>query len=157
MHSKQWGRLLTAMITPNDKNGEVDARQAAALAQQLLDHGSDGLVLWGTTGESPVLSAEEKERLYAAVREKTGAAGLLIAATGTNSTKKTVEQTVRAAQLGADGAMVVVPYYNKPSQNGLYEHFRAVASSTDLPIMIYNVPSRSGVAIEAETVARLAG
>jgi len=156
MTTKKWGRLLTAMITPYDNAGEVNVQQAATLAEKLLQHGSDGLVLWGTTSESPALSMNEKERIYTAVREKTGTTGTLIVATGTNSTKHSVEQTIRAQHLGADGVMVVVPYYNKPSQSGLYEHFRSIASSTDLPVMIYNVPSRSGVAIDVETVARLA-
>lgn len=156
MMTKKWGRLMTAMITPFDSTGEVNIQQAAVLAEKLLQHGSDGLVLWGTTSESPALTTYEKENIYTAVREKTGDASTLIVATGTNSTKASVEQTIRAQQLGADGVMAVVPYYNKPSQNGLYEHFRAIALSADLPLMIYNVPSRSGIAIDVETVARLA-
>lgn len=154
--SVQWGRLLTAMITPYERGGNVDYAQAAALAQRLLANGSDGLVLWGTTAESPVLSADEKERIYTAVRERVGAKELLLVATGTNDTRKTIANTVRAAELGADGVMVVAPYYNKPSQKGLYEHYRAVATSTSLPILIYNIPSRTGVSIDAETVAKLA-
>ncbi|MGG4496552.1 4-hydroxy-tetrahydrodipicolinate synthase [Brevibacillus reuszeri] len=154
--SVNWGRLFTAMITPYDQAGEVDEQKAAELAEHLLQHGSDGLVLWGTTGESPTLSAVEKDRLFVAVKERIGTKGTLIAGTGTNDTRTTIAQTLRAKELGADGVMVVGPYYNKPSQNGLYEHFRAVAESTDLPIMLYNVPSRSGVSIAPETVARLA-
>lgn len=152
----QWGRLLTAMITPYDRSGNVDYDKAAGLAQRLLANGSDGVVLAGTTGESPVLSSEEKERLFAAVRDRVGSEGLVIAATGTNDTRKTVEFTARAARVGVDGAMVVVPYYNKPSQSGLYAHFRAVADASDLPIMVYNVPSRTGVSIAPPTMAQIA-
>ena len=152
----QWGRLLTAMITPYDRSGNVDYDKAADLAQRLLASGSDGVVLAGTTGESPVLSSEEKERLFASVRDRVGSEGLVIAATGTNDTRKTVEFTARAARLGVDGAMVVVPYYNKPSQSGLYAHFRAVADASDLPIMVYNVPSRTGVSIAPPTMAQIA-
>lgn len=152
----QWGRLLTAMITPYDQRGSVDYDKAGELALRLLANGSDGVVVAGTTGESPVLSPEEKERLYAAVRDRLGSDGLVIAATGTNDTRKTADLTARAARLGVDGAMVVVPYYNKPSQNGMYAHFRTVADGTDLPIMVYNVPSRTGVSIAPPTMARIA-
>lgn len=151
-----WGRLLTAMITPYDKDGNVDYGRSGRLAKHLLDNGSDGLVLWGTTAESPVLSTQEKENLFVAVKEEIENAGPLIVATGTNDTRQSVEQTINAQKLGADGVMVVVPYYNKPSQKGLYEHYKAVAESTDLPVMIYNIPGRSGTAIEVETTARLA-
>jgi 4-hydroxy-tetrahydrodipicolinate synthase len=144
------------MITPYDRSGNVDYDKAAGLAQRLLANGSDGVVLAGTTGESPVLSSEEKERLFAAVRDRVGSEGLVIAATGTNDTRKTVEFTARAARVGVDGAMVVVPYYNKPSQSGLYAHFRAVADASDLPIMVYNVPSRTGVSIAPPTMAQIA-
>lgn len=153
--TKQWGRLLTAMITPYDKVGNVDYNQVSDLATNLFQNGSDGLVLWGTTAESPVLSVEEKERIFHTVREKSEVNGSLIVATGTNDTKTTIANTIRAKELGADGVMVVVPYYNKPSQRGQYEHFRAVAESTDLPIMIYNIPGRTGINMDIETVVRL--
>ncbi len=151
-----WGRLLTAMVTPYDGSGSVDYVAAAALARRLVANGSDGVVVAGTTGESPVLSFEEKEALYVAVKEALGSRGLVIAATGTNDTRRTVEWTARAARLGVDGAMLVAPYYNKPSQNGLVLHFRAVAEATDLPLMVYNVPSRTSVRIAPETMARIA-
>mgnify|MGYP001360981696 CR=1 FL=1 len=152
---KNWGRLLTAMITPYDAEGNVDYDQATTLAKVLLENGSDGLVLWGTTGESPVLTLEEKELLYKHIREAFPEKPLIVA-TGSNNTKDTVEMTKRAGELGADGAMVVVPYYNKPSQQGLYEHFKAAAESTDIPIMIYNIPGRTGITMDVETVGKLA-
>lgn len=150
-----WGRLMTAMITPYDTNGNVDYEKAAHLANGLFKNGSDGLVLWGTTGESPVLSNNEKERLFNTIKEKSECSGPIILGTGTNETKKTIEMNTLASKLGADGVMVVAPYYNKPSQKGLYEHYREIAESTDLPIMIYNIPGRTGVTISTETVARL--
>ena len=151
-----WGRLWTAMVTPYDGLGNVDYTVAASLARRLVANGSDGVVVAGTTGESPVLSLEERERLCAAVKEGVGSEGLVIAATGTNDTRKTVEWTVRAARLGMDGAMLVAPYYNKPPQSGIYQHYRAVAEATALPLMVYNVPSRTGVQITADTMARIA-
>ncbi|WDL98548.1 4-hydroxy-tetrahydrodipicolinate synthase [Alicyclobacillus sp. ALC3] len=151
-----WGRLLTAMITPYDVAGNVDHERACRLAEHLIDHGCDGVVVAGTTGESPVLSSDEKEHLYVSIKERIGQRGLVIAATGSNHTKNTVDSTVRAAKLGLDGVMIVVPYYNKPSQEGLYQHFYSVAQSSDLPVMIYNIPSRTGASISPDTVARLA-
>lgn len=150
-----WGRLLTAMITPYTQEGEVDGNQAAKLAKILFENGTDSLVLWGTTGESPVLSWDEKLLIYEKVREENPGKPLIVA-TGSNNTKDTIEMTKRASEIGADGAMVVVPYYNKPSQRGLYEHFKAIAESSDLPIMIYNIPGRTGITMDVETVAKLA-
>ena len=151
-----WGRLLTAVITPYDKYGNVDYTAAADLSEYLIQNGSDGVVVAGTTGESPVLTETEKQRLCLSIKERLGDSGIVIAATGTNNTAKTVEATRWAHDNGLDGARVVVPYYNKPSQQGLYEHFQATAEASQLPIMIYNIPSRTGATLSVDTTARLA-
>ncbi len=151
-----FGRLLTAMVTPFDDQGVVDLALAGRLARHLVDEGSDGIVVCGTTGESPTLSWEEQHQLIETVRKAVGPAVKVLAGTGSNSTAEAVEATREAAAAGVDGALVVVPYYNKPPQDGLEAHFRAVAASaSDLPLMLYNIPGRTGCSLEPSTVAKL--
>lgn len=150
------GRLLTAMVTPFDNRGEVDYHQAKRLATSLLASGSDGLVISGTTGESPTLTQEEKLRLFQEVKAAVGGRGGVIAGTGNYSTRESIELTREAERIGVDAALVVVPYYNKPTQEGLYQHFRAIAEATSLPCILYNVPSRTITNLAVETVVRLA-
>jgi 4-hydroxy-tetrahydrodipicolinate synthase len=152
---KELGRLITAMVTPFTESGEVDYEQAKKLALALLDSGSDGLVVVGTTGESPTLLKSEEVKLFAAVKEAVGDRGLVIAGTGSNSTAEAVEATREAEKVGVDACLLVVPYYNKPTQEGLYQHFATIAGSTSLPCILYNVPSRTAVNMAAETVIRL--
>ena len=151
-----FGRLLTAMVTPFDGQGNVDFSMAGRLACHLVDQGSDGLVVCGTTGESPTLSWDEQAQLLAVVREAVGSAVKVLAGTGSNSTAEAVEATAHAAAAGADGALVVVPYYNKPPQEGMEAHFREVAAAApELPLMLYNIPGRTGCSLAPATVARL--
>jgi len=151
-----FGRLLTAMVTPFDGDGRVDLALAGRLARHLVDEGSDGLVVSGTTGESPTLSWQEQHQLLEAVRQAVGPGVKILAGTGSNSTAEAVEATNQAALAGADGALVVVPYYNKPPQEGLEAHFRAIAKAApELPLMLYNIPGRTGCALAPATVARL--
>ena len=151
-----FGRLLTAMVTPFDGQGNVDFSMACRLACHLVDQGSDGLVVCGTTGESPTLSWDEQAQLLAVVREAVGSAVKVLAGTGSNSTAEAVEATAHAAAAGADGALVVVPYYNKPPQEGMEAHFREVAAAApELPLMLYNIPGRTGCSLAPATVARL--
>ncbi len=150
------GQLFTAMITPMNKDGSVNYRAAVELARRLSENGSDGVVLSGTTGESPTLSFDEKVKLFSEVTDALGGQVEIIAGTGSNSTDDTIALTKAAENAGVDGIMLVTPYYNKPSQRGLYEHFKAVAQQTSLPIMIYNVPGRTSSNILPETVAQLA-
>lgn len=152
---KDPGRLLTAMVTPFDEKGEVDYEQAKKLALALLDSGSEGLVVVGTTGESPTLVREEELRLFAEVKSAVGDRGAVIAGTGSNSTTEAVATTRGAEEAGVDGCLLVVPYYNKPTQEGLYEHFRTIAESTSLPCIVYNVPSRTVTSLSVETTIRL--
>ncbi|MFC1897648.1 4-hydroxy-tetrahydrodipicolinate synthase [Chloroflexota bacterium] len=152
---KKIGRLLTAMVTPFNEEGMVDYEQAKKLALALLNSGSEGLVVVGTTGESPTLIREEELRLFAEVKSAVGERGAVIAGTGSNSTAEAVEATKKAEGVGVDACLLVVPYYNKPTQEGLYQHFKAVAQSTDLPCIIYNVPSRTITNLSAETVIKL--
>ena len=152
---KEPGRLITAMVTPFAENGEVDYEQAKKLALALLDSGSEGLVVVGTTGESPTLVREEEMSLFSEVKSAVGNRGMVIANTGSNSTAEAVEATRGAEQIGVDACLLVVPYYNKPTQEGLYQHFRTVAQSTSLPCILYNVPSRTAVNLLVETVIRL--
>ncbi|OGO01511.1 MAG: 4-hydroxy-tetrahydrodipicolinate synthase [Chloroflexi bacterium RBG_13_53_26] len=147
------GRLLTAMVTPFDEDGEVDYRQAKRLAQALLKSGSQGIVVSGTTGESPTLTKEEKLRLYAEVKSVVEHG--VVANTGTYSTKASIELTREAEQVGVDAILIVVPYYNRPTQEGLFQHFKSIAQSTCLPCILYNVPSRTVTSLSAETVIRL--
>jgi 4-hydroxy-tetrahydrodipicolinate synthase len=150
-----FGRVLTAMVTPFDKQGAVDYAQAGRLARTLLDNGSDSLVVSGTTGESPTLTTEEKLRLFQTVREAVGGRGKVIGGTCNYSTQESIELTHLAAGT-IDGVLMVVPYYNNPPQEGLYLHFRAIAESTALPCVLYNVPSRTVRNMEAATTLRLA-
>ena len=151
-----FGRVVTAMVTPFAPDGSVDLALAGRLADHLVRHGSDGLVLCGTTGESPTLSWAEQHALFAAVKEAVGGRAALLAGSGSNCTAEAVEATAEAAALGADGALVVVPYYNRPPQEGLEAHFRAVAAAAPgLPLMLYNIPGRTGCNLDPETSARL--
>lgn len=151
-----FGRVLTAMATPFDESGAVDFEQAASLAKHLVANGSDGIVVAGTTGESPTLSDEEKIRLVRTVKDAVAGRALVVAGTGTNDTRHSVHLTKDAQRAGADGILLVNPYYNRPSQDGLYAHFRTIAESTPLPCMLYNIPGRTGVNTAPETIARLA-
>ncbi len=149
------GRLITAMVTPFNEKGGVDYEQARKLALALLDSGSDGLVVVGTTGESPTLTLEEELRLFAEVKSAIGERGAVIAGTGSNSTAEAIEATKEAEKIGVDACLLVVPYYNKPTQEGIYQHFKAIAGSTSLPCIPYNVPSRTVVNLSADTVIKL--
>ena len=149
------GRLLTAMVTPFDREGNVDFAQSQRLASALLDSGSDGLVVGGTTGEAPTLSHDEKLRLFAAVKETVGGRGAVLAGTGTNDTAASSELSQEAERTGVDGLLLTAPYYNKPTQEGLYRHFEAIARATRLPCVLYNIPSRTGVNMTADTTLRL--
>jgi 4-hydroxy-tetrahydrodipicolinate synthase len=149
------GRLITAMVTPFDEQGKVDFAQAKKLARALLNSGSDGVVASGTTGESPTLSREEKLRLFAEVKEAVGEKGTVIAGTGNYNTAESAELTREAEKTGVDAILLVVPYYNKPTQEGLYQHFKTIASATKLPCIVYNVPTRTVTSLAPETVIRL--
>ena len=149
------GRLLTAMVTPFDSHGEVDYQQARKLALALLDSGSDGVVVSGTTGESPTLSKEEKLRLFAETKSAVADRGVVVAGTGNNDTKESQDVTREAEKIGVDACLLVVPYYNRPTQQGLWEHFRNIAQSTTLPCIIYNVPSRTVINLTADTLIKL--
>ena len=149
------GRLLTAMVTPFDAEGAVDYHQAKKLARALLDSGSDGLVVSGTTGESPTLSFEEKLRLFAETKSAIANRGTIVAGTGSYNTKESQQLTKEAEKIGIAACILVVPYYNRPTQQGLFEHFKAIAEATTLPCILYNVPSRTVTNIAADTVIRL--
>jgi 4-hydroxy-tetrahydrodipicolinate synthase len=151
----QFGRISTAMVTPFDSKGHVDFAKTTQLINHLISNGTDSLVVAGTTGESPTLTKEEKVALFDHVVKVVDKRVPVIVGTGSNNTYATIELTKKAAQLGVDGIMIVAPYYNKPNQEGLYQHFKAAAESTDLPIMVYNIPSRSVVNILPETIIRL--
>ncbi|QHT46709.1 4-hydroxy-tetrahydrodipicolinate synthase [Bacillus sp. SB49] len=150
-----FGKVLTAMVTPFDKGGELDLKRTTELVEYLLANGSDGLVVTGTTGESPTLSADEKVTLWTHVVQVAGGRAPVIAGAGSNNTRESVELSKRAEQTGVDAVMVVAPYYNKPNQQGLLRHFQAVAGAVRLPVMIYNVPGRSSVTIAPETIIEL--
>lgn len=151
-----FGRILTAMVTPMNEELQVDYDSARNLAQYLIKHGSDGIVVCGTTGESPTLTDDEKVRLFKVVKDAVGSTGIVIAGVGSNSTAASVELAGRAVSTGVDGILTVVPYYNKPTQEGMYRHFEAIAKSVALPIMLYNVPSRTGANLLPATVKKLA-
>ena len=151
-----FGRLLTAMVTPFDPDGKVNLEQAQKLAAYLVENGSDGIVVAGTTGESPTLTFEEKVDLFKAVVEAVGGKATVIAGTGSNATQSSIKLTKAAEKAGVDGVMLVTPYYNKPSQKGLIEHFQTIARATSLPVMIYNIPGRTGVNILPKTMAKIA-
>ena len=151
-----FGRILTAMVTPFTENGDVDYERAIKLANYLFDNGSDGIVLCGTTGESPTLSWEEQHDLFIAVKGSLDSSCKVVVGTGSNCTSEAVEATKKAYSSGADGALVVVPYYNKPPQEGLYKHFSAIANSAkDLPLMLYNIPGRTACNLLPDTVKKL--
>jgi len=150
-----FGRVLTAMVTPFDAQGAVDYKRAQELAEALVASGTDGLVVTGTTGESPTLTTEEKLSLYRAVRDAIGTRATIVAGTCNYNTAESIELSNEAKECGVDGILGTVPYYNKPPQNGLYAHFEAVARAVDLPIILYNVPSRTATNMSAETTIRL--
>ena len=151
-----FGELLTAMITPFHTDGSVDFECTARLAQYLVENGSDGVVVTGTTGESPTLTDAEKLALYSTVVEAIGGKGVVVAGTGTYDTRHSMELSIKAAELGVDGIMAVTPYYSRPPQAGIVAHFTAIADSTDLPLIVYNIPGRTSRLIEANTLAKLA-
>ena len=151
----RFGRVITAMVTLMTADGAVDCDAAIALADHLVGNGSDGIVVSGTTGESPTLTVEEKVSLFKAIRGAVGNRAKIIAGTGSYNTAETIELSRAAERCGVDGLLVVAPYYNKPSQEGLYQHFMAVADATDTPILLYNVPGRTITNIDAGTVVRL--
>ncbi|MEJ7789325.1 MAG: 4-hydroxy-tetrahydrodipicolinate synthase [Thermoleophilaceae bacterium] len=150
-----FGGILTAMVTPFGENGDLDEAATAALVRHLLANGSDGLVLAGSTGEGSTLDDEEKLRLWQIGLAEGGGAPI-IANTGSNDTRHSVELTQRATELGVDGVLAVTPYYNKPNRRGLIEHFRAIAGATDLPVIVYNIPSRCVIDLPNELLAELA-
>jgi len=143
------------MVTPFDEKGAVDFEQAKRLAHALLDSGSDGVVLSGTTGESPTLTTDEKMRLFSEVKQSVGDKGAIIAGTGTYNTAESIELSQEAEKQGVDGLLLVVPYYNKPPQEGMYQHFKAIADKTSLPCIVYNIMGRTGVNMTDETTIRL--
>jgi len=150
-----FGQVLTAMVTPFDQNGEIDFNATKTLVEHLITNGTDGLVVAGTTGESPTLTTEEKIELFKCVVEAAAGRVHVIAGTGSNNTQASISLTKLAEETGVDGIMLVAPYYNKPSQEGLYQHFKTIAQSTSLPVMLYNIPGRSVVNISVETIVRL--
>jgi 4-hydroxy-tetrahydrodipicolinate synthase len=154
---RPFGRVLTAMVTPFDEDGKVDLKVAQELAAYLVDNvGNDGLVVNGTTGESPTTTDREKEQLLRAVVEAVGDRATVVAGAGTNNTEHSVELARSAEKAGAHGLLVVTPYYSRPPQEGLYQHFWTVADATDLPVMLYDIPPRSVVPIQVDTLKRLA-
>lgn len=150
-----FGQVLTAMVTPFDQNEEIDFPAVTNLVEHLVANGTDGLVVAGTTGESPTLTTEEKVELFKFVVKTVNGRVPVIAGTGSNNTRASISLTKLAEEAGVDGIMLVAPYYNKPSQEGLYQHFKAIAQATALPIMLYNIPGRSVVNISVETIVRL--
>ena len=153
--ARPFGSLLTAMVTPMTADGSVDYAAAAALAVHLIEHGHDGVVLNGTTGEAPTTHAPEKADLIRAVVEAVGDRGVVLAGAGSNDTRHAVRMAEQAAEAGAQGLLVVTPYYSRPSQEGIFQHTVAVAEATDLPIMLYDVPGRTVVRYAPETLRRL--
>ena len=147
--------MLTAMVTPFNDKGEVDYDQAKKLALALMDSGSEGLIVVGTTGESPTLVREEEYELFRVVKEAIGDRGAVVAGTGSNSTTEAVQATKGAEKIGVDACLLVVPYYNNPTQEGLYRHFKTIADSTSLPCILYNVPSRTVRSLTVDTIVRL--
>jgi 4-hydroxy-tetrahydrodipicolinate synthase len=153
---RPFGSVLTAMVTPFTSAGELDLKAAQQLAVHLVDHGNDGLVISGTTGESPTTTDAEKDQLLRAVVEAVGDRAHVVAGVGTNDTHHTLELARQAEKAGAHGLLVVTPYYNRPPQAGLVHHFTSAADATDLPVMLYDIPVRSGVPIETATLIVLA-
>lgn len=153
----EFGRLITAMVTPFDENGQIDWDTTRRLIDYLIEEQqSDSLVVSGTTGESPTLEEDEKAELFRFVVEHAAGRCKIIAGTGSNNTAHSIHLTKVAEDAGVDGVLLVAPYYNKPNQEGLYQHFKAIAGSTKLPVMLYNVPGRTGINISVETTLRLA-
>lgn len=153
--SGRFGQLLTAMVTPFKDDGEVDFEGAQSLAKTLVDDGNDGLIICGTTGEAPTLSSQEKVGLWKAVKEAVGPSVPVVAGTGSYCTRSTIALSQKAEEAGADALLLVSPYYNKPSGKGMLEHFRAIHDATNLPIMLYNIPGRTGVEIPVEILQEL--
>jgi len=150
-----FGKVSTAMITPFDKNNNIDFQKTTMLIDYLINHGSDSLVVTGTTGESPTLSNEEKIALIKHTVKEVNGRVPVVAGTGSNNTNASIKLTKQAEEAGVDAIMLVVPYYNKPSQEGLYQHFKAIIDSTSLPVMLYNIPGRSAVNMSVDTIVRL--
>lgn len=150
-----FGRVSTAMVTPFDKNGHIDFAKTTQLVNYLIDNGTDSIVVAGTTGESPTLSKEEKLALFQHVVTVVDQRVPVIAGTGSYNTYESIELTKKAEQIGVNAVMLVGPYYNKPNQEGLFQHFKTIAESTKLPVMVYNIPGRSAVNIQPETIIRL--
>ena len=151
-----FGRMITAMVTPFDKGGAIDWDGVATLANHLADHGHDAIAVNGTTGEAPTTKTSEKLEIIRVVKAAVGDRVKVLTGAGDNETSYTVDQAKRCAEVGADGLLIVTPYYNKPPQAGIEAHFKAVAAATDLPIMMYDIPGRTGVEIEQDTICRLA-
>jgi 4-hydroxy-tetrahydrodipicolinate synthase len=154
--SARWGEVITAMVTPFSADGSLSVKGAKALAAYLVDHGSDGLVLCGTTGESPTLSHDEKLTLFEAVIGEVGGRASIIAGTGTYNTAESMELTAAATRLGVDACLIVTPYYSKPPQNGLRAHFTAIADASEVPLIVYDIPGRTGRRVERSTMVQLA-
>ncbi|PRX78164.1 4-hydroxy-tetrahydrodipicolinate synthase [Rossellomorea vietnamensis] len=150
-----FGRVSTAMVTPFDRKGNIDFTKTTQLIHYLIENGSDSLVVAGTTGESPTLTKEEKVALFRHVVKVVNGRIPVIAGTGSNNTHASIELTKKAEEAGVDAVMLVAPYYNKPSQEGMYQHFKVIAESTSLPVMLYNIPGRSSVNVSPETIIRL--
>ncbi|WP_142826748.1 4-hydroxy-tetrahydrodipicolinate synthase [Planococcus soli] len=150
-----FGQVITAMVTPFDQHGEIDFPATQKLIEHLIANGSDGLVVAGTTGESPTLSTDEKAELFQFTVNTVAGRIPVIAGTGSNNTRASISLTRQAEEAGVDGIMLVTPYYNKPSQEGMFQHFEAIAQSTTLPVMLYNIPGRSVVNLSPETIIRL--
>lgn len=157
MTQPRFGEVLTAMVTPFAPDGSLNLDGARKLAAHLVAHGSDGLVVAGTTGESPTLSHHEKLELFGAVLEEVGDRAKVIAGTGSPNTTETIELTKEAAAVGVDACLVVTPYYSKPPQNGLLAHYRAIADAVDIPLVLYDIPGRTGRRVERPTMVELAG
>ncbi len=153
---RELGRVITAMVTPFGEDGQVNFAEVERLVEHLIQTGSEGIVVAGTTGESPTLSHKEKFELFRVVKEAASGRAKVIAGTGNYNTAESVELTKEAEQIGVDGVLLVCPYYNRPNQEGLFQHFKTVAEATSLPVIIYNIPSRTGRNIEASTTLRLA-
>ncbi len=152
----EFGEVITAMVTPFTEDMGVDHQRTRRLAKYLVANGSDGILVLGTTGEVPTLTTEEKEKLLKTVIDAVGDEAVVIAGTGSYSTEASINFTKKAEELGVDGVMLVTPYYNKPPQAGLYNHFKSIAQETNLPVILYNVPGRTSRNIEPETIAQLA-
>ncbi|MBA2878638.1 4-hydroxy-tetrahydrodipicolinate synthase [Anoxybacillus ayderensis] len=151
----QFGQIATAMVTPFDNKGNIDFAKTTQLVNYLIENGTDSLVVAGTTGESPTLTTEEKLALFRHVVEVVDGRVPVIAGTGSNNTRASIELTKKAEEIGVDAVMIVAPYYNKPNQEGIYQHYKAIAESTSLPVMVYNIPGRAVVNISVETIVRL--